>query len=270
MNKEALIKAISKKQSYLCVGLDPDLDKLPPHLLKKEDPVFEFNKQIIDATLPFAVSYKCNIAFYESMGVPGWEALEKTAKYLPSEVFKIADAKRCDIGNTANHYAKTYLKDMGFDAMTVVPYMGLDSLMPYYAYDDKWVIIVTLTSNAGSADFQMITSDNHFLYETVIQKVKDLNKPNTMFVIGGTNTKLLKKARALAPGHFFLVPGLGAQGGNIEDISSNGLNKDVGLLVNSSRSIIYADPGGSFAEKAGQKAKELQTKMEVILKNILV
>ncbi len=245
----------------LCVGLDPDLDKIPKHLLETEDPVFEFNKAIIDATLPYAVAYKPNVAFFEALGTKGWESLRKTAEYLPKEVFKIADAKRGDIGNTANKYAQAFFKEMNFDAITVSPYMGEDSITPFLQYENKWVIILGATSNIGFLDFQdiLVDNDSEKLYERVIRKSAEWgSKQNTMFVIGATRSDKMIAIRSLIPDHFLLVPGIGAQGGSLKQVCKFGINKQGGMLINATRSIIYASDGKDFAQAAEMEAKNLQ------------
>jgi orotidine-5'-phosphate decarboxylase len=251
--------------------LDTDLNKLPKHLLKEEDPIFEFNKQIIDATAEFAVAYKPNVAFYEAHGAKGWESLEKTVNYLPKNIFSIADAKRGDIGNTSALYAQAFFKKMNFDAITVAPYMGEDSVTPFLVAD-KWVILLVHTSNPGSADFQLITSKSSSkkLFEEVIEKSQHWGNPdNMMYVVGATRADQIGSIRKLAPHHFFLVPGVGAQGGSLAEVSKHGLNPQAGLLVNSSRSIIYASNGEDFADKAREEAKKLHDEMKVHLDTYL-
>lgn len=268
MNRKSLVASIRQKQSFLCVGLDPDMEKIPEHLRGAEDPIFEFNKGIIDATRPFAVAYKPNIAFYESRGVKGWESLEKTVKYIGRDHFTIADAKRGDIGNTSRMYAKAFFENMPFDAVTVAPYMGADSVEPFLEFEGKWAILLALTSNIGASDFQLDphTDTREKLYERVLKVASGWgSEQNLMFVVGATRPEYLKKIRALAPHHFLLVPGVGAQGGSLEDVAKYGLNKDVGLLVNSSRGIIYASSGKDFAEAAGDAASEIAANMKSIL-----
>jgi|TARA_B110000977_G_scaffold201564_1_gene296891 orotidine-5'-phosphate decarboxylase len=265
-----LIEQIQKKSSFLCVGLDVDLDKIPPHLLKEEDPIFAFNKAIIDATHSYAVAYKPNMAFYEAYGVKGWLALEKTIQYLNSnypEVFTIADAKRGDIGNTASRYAKAFFEDLGFNSITVAPYMGKDSVEPFLAFEDKFTILLGLTSNPGAADFEMLPMANgKYLYETVIETAAQYkNAHQLMYVVGATQATAIKDIRALVPDSFLLVPGVGAQGGSLADVCSEGFNDQVGLLVNSSRGIIYASSGEDFASEAAAQAALLQTEMATIL-----
>jgi len=276
MNRTELITLISRKQSFLCIGLDTDLSKIPPHLLEREDPVFEFNKAIIDATIDLTVAYKPNLAFYECRGVMGWNSLTKTIQYINNtylgEAFTIADAKRGDIGNTSKQYAKAMFdpksSGLDFDAVTVAPYMGEDSVKPFLEFDNKWVILLALTSNKGSDDFQMLSSTetNFRLYEEVL--IKSLSwgtESNMMYVVGATKAENLKEIRRLVPDHFLLVPGVGAQGGSLEEVARYGLNKDCGLLVNSSRGIIYASSGTDFAEKAREEAIKLQEQMAAVL-----
>jgi orotidine-5'-phosphate decarboxylase len=268
MTRLQLFDKIKEKSSFLCVGLDPDLSKMPPHLLKTEDPIFEFNKAIIDATLPYAVAYKPNIAFYEVHGAKGWESLRKTAEYLPNDVFKIADAKRGDIGNTSKMYAEAFFNQMNFDAITVSPYMGEDSVKPFLEYGRKWAIILAATSNTGWFDFQDLILENtgEKLFERVITKSAAWgNKQNTMYVVGATRTETLINIRRLIPEHFLLIPGIGAQGGNLEQVIKYGANKQGGLLINSARGIIYASQGLDFAEKAELESKKLQQQMEAAI-----
>jgi orotidine-5'-phosphate decarboxylase len=265
-----LIDQIEKKQSFLCVGLDVDMDKIPAHLLKEEDPIFAFNKAIIDATHSYAVAYKPNVAFYEAYGVKGWQALEKTIQYLNlnyPEVFTIADAKRGDIGNTASRYAKAFFEDLGFDSLTVAPYMGKDSVEPFLAFEDKFTILLGLTSNPGAADFEMLPMANgKYLYETVIETAAQYkNGHQLMYVVGATQATAIKDIRALVPDSFLLVPGVGAQGGSLAEVCSEGLNDQVGLLVNSSRGIIYASSKEDFAVEAAAQAALLQAEMAIIL-----
>lgn len=283
MNREELFALIQKKKSFLCVGLDSDIDKIPKHLLEKEDAVFEFNKQIIDATIDYTVAYKPNIAFYESRGVEGWKSLEKTINYLNTfgkDVFTIADAKRGDIGNTSKMYAKAFLEQMNFDSITVSPYMGSDSIKPFLEFPGKWAIILALTSNQGSNDFQMIkqsygeTLENFGirsifrkkLYERVLSTSSQWGtEDNIMYVVGATKSEYITNVRVWAPNHFLLVPGVGAQGGSLQEVAEFGLNDKCGLLVNSSRGIIFASGNEDFATVAGEKAKELQQQMEKAL-----
>jgi orotidine-5'-phosphate decarboxylase len=265
-----LIDQIEKKQSFLCVGLDVDMDKIPAHLLKEEDPIFAFNKAIIDATHSYAVAYKPNVAFYEAYGVKGWQALEKTIQYLNlnyPEVFTIADAKRGDIGNTASRYAKAFFEDLGFDSLTVAPYMGKDSVEPFLAFEDKFTILLGLTSNPGAADFEMLPMANgKYLYETVIETAAQYkNGHQLMYVVGATQATAIKDIRALVPDSFLLVPGVGAQGGSLAEVCSEGLNDQVGLLVNSSRGIIYASSKEDFAVEAAAQAALLRAEMAIIL-----
>ena len=279
MNRERLVEQIFAKQSYLCVGLDTDPEKLPLHLRSQPNAVVEFNRAIIDATKDYCVSYKINTAFYEAMGIEGWKALQQTVEYIPSTHFTIADAKRGDIGNTSAQYAKTFFEVYGFDAVTVAPYMGEDSVRPFLDYDDKVTIVLGLTSNKGSADFEQLPIQKghdplhhadhlvhdqrpEFLYERVLRKVSSWGTPaNLMFVIGATRPAELKHIRNMLPDHFFLVPGVGAQGGSLQEVSKAGLNKDCGLLVNASRAILYASAGEDFAEAAGRVAKEYADEM---------
>jgi orotidine-5'-phosphate decarboxylase len=266
MNQSALFGNIVRKRSFLCVGLDSDLEKIPSFLLDKKDPVFEFNKRIIDATHKYTVAYKPNIAFYECHGSKGWNTLDATVRYIKEnypDLFVIADAKRGDIGNTSKMYAKTFLEKMPFDAVTVAPYMGEDSVAPFLTYDDKWAIILALTSNKGADDFQYHSDDGIKLFEkvfTVSRKWGTIN--NIMYVVGATRAEMLNDIRRLVPDHFLLVPGIGAQGGSLEEVSRYGMNSKCGLLVNSSRGIIFADSTENFDTVAAEKAKELQIEME--------
>tara|TARA_B100000902_G_scaffold64673_1_gene71267 strand:- start:6247 stop:7065 length:819 start_codon:yes stop_codon:yes gene_type:complete len=267
MNRELLISQIKKKKSFLCIGLDTDFTKIPSHLLSSKDPIFNFNKAIIDATCDLCVAYKPNIAFYESMGSKGWDSLKKTLDYIPKDIFTIADAKRGDIGNTSSMYAKTFFEYMDFDSITVSPYMGSDSVLPFLNYKNKWVILLALTSNVGSQDFQnIISSNNKNIFEEVIEISKNwgTNK-NMMYVVGATQVSYLSKIRRIIPDHFLLIPGVGAQGGDIDSVVKNAINKDCGLLVNSSRNIIYASSDVDFADQARIQAKILQEKMSLIL-----
>ncbi len=267
MNRNDIYNQIRQKNSYLCVGLDTDINRIPKHLLKYDDPVFEFNRQIIDATKDLCVAYKPNIAFYEARGAEGWRSLEKTIEYIPSEHFTIADAKRGDIGNTSRLYAQAFFENMNFDAVTVAPYMGEDSVKPFLEFKDKWVILLGLTSNKGSQDFQLTKQENgQALYEKVMRRAMEWGNPEQlMFVIGATHPQKFEEIRRIAPEHFLLVPGVGAQGGDLEALSKYGQNDLVGLLVNSSRGIIYADDGQDFAKKVRQKALDLQEQMSEIL-----
>ena len=274
MNRKELVEQIFAKKSFLCVGLDTDLKKVPAHILKEEDPIFAFNKAIIDATAPYCVSYKPNLAFYEAFGVKGLIAFEKTIKYLKENYpkhFIIADAKRGDIGNTSAMYARTFFEEYDVDSLTVAPYMGEDSVSPFLTYEGKWVILLALTSNKGSHDFQL-TSDNEGerLFEKVLRKSQEWgNADNMMYVVGATQGEMFKDIRAVAPNHFLLVPGVGAQGGSLQEVCKYGIISDCGLLVNSSRGIIYASSGEDFAEVAAQKAKALQEEMAVELEKII-
>lgn len=272
MNKQELIRSIREKQTYLCVGLDTDINKIPSHLLSEEDPVFSFNKAIIDATRDLCVAYKPNIAFYEALGAAGWRSLEKTIDYIGDTHFSIADAKRGDIGNTSAKYAEAFFKSMHFDSITVAPYMGEDSVRPFLQFENKWVILLALTSNSGSKDFQFMRENDEQLFERVIRHAQQWGtSENMMFVVGATHPESFKHIRSLAPQHFLLVPGVGAQGGDLSAISRNGMNSDCGLLVNSTRDIIYASGGKDFAEKARERAAAVQKEMKNLLqeKNII-
>lgn len=266
MNRQQLIEQILKKKTFLCVGLDTDINKIPTHLRNEEDPIFAFNKAIIDATAPYCVAYKPNLAFYECYGLKGMKAFEKTVNHLKKNYpkhFIIADAKRGDIGNTSTMYAKTFFEEYDIDALTVAPYMGEDSVTPFLAYQDKWVILLALTSNKGSHDFQfMEDKEGVRLFEKVLTKSLQWgNKENMMYVVGATQGEMFKDIRKWVPDHFLLVPGVGAQGGSLQDVCHYGMNKDCGLLVNSSRGIIYASQDKDFAEIAALKAKEMQQQM---------
>jgi orotidine-5'-phosphate decarboxylase len=266
MNRSRLVAAIHTKKSLLCVGLDTDIEKIPKHLLSEEDPVFAFNKAIIDATKDYTVAYKLNTAFYESQGIKGWVALEKTLNYIPRDIFTIADAKRGDIGNTATHYARTFFHTYPFDSVTVAPYMGEDSVKPFLQFEGKWAIVLGLTSNAGSADFQLQQCGGGLLYEKVLHTATMWGTPeNTMFVIGATRKEQLQHVRTLLPDHFFLIPGVGAQGGDVATVCDNTLNKDGGVLINVSRGIIFAANDETFAERAGEAAKDYQQQMAAYL-----
>lgn len=270
MTREELVKEIFTKKSFLCVGLDTDLKKVPQHLLDREDPIFDFNKAIIDATAPYCVAYKPNLAFYEAFGVKGIISFERTVKYLNENYpnhFIIADAKRGDIGNTSAMYARTFFEEYNIDSLTVAPYMGEDSVSPFLAYEGKWVILLALTSNKGSHDFQLTAdADGERLFEKVLKKSQEWgNDHNMMYVVGATQGKMFEDIRRVAPTHFLLVPGVGAQGGSLEEVCKYGMTDDCGLLVNSSRGIIYASQGEDFAEVAAQKARELQEQMAEIL-----
>ncbi len=272
MNKQQLFEQIQKKRSFLCVGLDTDSKKIPEHLLETHDPIFSFNKEIIDATAEFIVAYKPNLAFYESLGSQGWESLEKTVMYIRSrhpEVFIIADAKRGDIGNTSNLYARAFFERLDFDAVTVAPYMGEDSVKPFMTYNEKWVILLALTSNKGAFDFQFLEEKNSgdTLFESVLKISQTWGSTeNMMYVVGATKAEKLKEIRKIVPEHFLLVPGVGAQGGSLQEVAKNGMNSKCGLLVNSSRGIIYASNDVDFAEKAQEAAKTIQLEMEELLK----
>ncbi|WP_299257351.1 orotidine-5'-phosphate decarboxylase [uncultured Aquimarina sp.] len=270
MTTQELVDQIWKKKSFLCVGLDVDLTKIPKHLLEEEDPIFEFNKKIIDATHHLAVGYKPNTAFYEAYGLKGWRSLEKTIQYLNinyPDVFTIADAKRGDIGNTSAMYAKAFFEDLEFDSVTVAPYMGKDSIEPFLEFQGKHTIMLALTSNQGAFDFQTKNVDGRELYKQVLETSKNWrNSENLMYVVGATKAEYLADIRKIIPDSFLLVPGVGAQGGNLQDVCKYGINDQIGLLINSSRGIIYASNGLDFDTVAGKKAKELQQQMEEILK----
>ncbi len=262
MTRQQLIEQIQLKKSYLCVGLDTDFDKIPTHLKSHPDAIFEFNKQIIDATKDLCVAYKINTAFYEVLGSKGWDIMERTVNYIPAEHFTIADAKRGDICNTSSQYAKAFFETLSFDSVTVAPYMGEDSVKPFLAFDNKWAIVLGLTSNAGSKDFEQQKMGDNFLYETVLKKVSTWgNDGNLMFVIGATKATVLAEIRKIIPDHFLLVPGVGFQGGSLEEVSKFGLNKDCGLLVNASRAIIYASEKEDFPAEARAIALQYQTEM---------
>ncbi len=286
MTRQELVSSIRSKGSYLCVGLDTDLGKIPVHLRSGRDPVFEFNRQIIDATRDHCVAYKINTAFYEAMGVKGWEAMERTVNHIPASHFRIADAKRGDIGNTSTQYARAFFEAMPFDAITVAPYMGWDSVRPFLEYKNKWTIVLGLTSNPGAEDFELqrmeiveevgetelkapvaVWGKEEYLYERVLTTVAAWGSPdNLMFVIGATQAEAFERVRRLTPEHFYLVPGIGAQGGSLQEISKKAMNKNVGLLVNASRAVTYASGGADFAEAAGRVAagysKEMQRFLE--------
>ncbi|MET4082055.1 orotidine-5'-phosphate decarboxylase [Pedobacter sp. UYP30] len=270
MTKQQLFAQIKLKRSFLCVGLDPDLDKIPKHLLRYNNPILEFNKQIIAATADVCIAYKPNTAFYECCGLPGWEALIETCKLIPDEIFTIADAKRGDIGNTSTKYAQTFFNGgaspMDFDAVTVAPYMGSDSVLPFLNFKNKWVILLALTSNEGHKDFQLQQIGEEKLFEMVLKSSLAWGSDEQlMYVVGATRGKLFEEVRKIIPKHFLLVPGVGAQGGSLQDVCKYGLNDQCGLLVNSSRGIIYASKGEDFAEKAREAALEIQLEMEQIL-----
>ncbi|WP_370001190.1 orotidine-5'-phosphate decarboxylase [Winogradskyella sp.] len=271
MTTNQLITQIKKKQSFLCIGLDVDLDKIPKHLLEEDDPIFAFNKAIIDATHHLCVAYKPNTAFYEAYGIKGWKALEKTINYLNKnhpEIYTIADAKRGDIGNTSTMYAKAFFEDLGFDSVTVAPYMGKDSVEPFLAFKDKHTILLALTSNQGAFDFQTKQIDGKELYKQVLETSKSwVNSENLMYVVGATKAEYLAEIRKIIPDSFLLVPGVGAQGGNLQDVCKFGMNNSVGLLINSSRGILYASQNKDFAQAAADKAKELQLQMSAILQH---
>ncbi len=263
MTRKELIQAIINKETYLCVGLDSDIEKIPGHLRMQHDAQFEFNKQIIDSTLDHCVAYKINTAFYESQGSKGWEALEKTVSYIPSTHFTIADAKRGDIGNTSTQYARAFFETMSFDSITVAPYMGADSVLPFLAYPGKWAIVLALTSNSGAQDFELLNTSAGSLYEAVLEKTAAWGTiDNLMFVVGATQPAILGKIRKNYPSHFFLVPGVGAQGGDLEKLSEAGLTEDGGLLVNASRAIIFAADGRDFARAARDRARQYHREMQ--------
>jgi orotidine-5'-phosphate decarboxylase len=274
MDRKGLIELVFSKKSFLCIGLDTDLSKVPGHLLELEDPAFEFNKAIIDATHDLAIAYKPNFAFYECNGTKGWQSLTKTIKYIheayPKQVFTIADAKRGDIGNTSQQYARAMFdpasSGMDFDAVTVAPYMGEDSVKPFLSYPDKWIILLALTSNKGAEDFQFSTDNESRLFEQVLSKSQKWgSNQNMMYVVGATKAEMLTDIRKIVPNHFLLVPGVGAQGGSLQEVAKYGLIKECGLIVNSSRNIIYASKGVDFAEKAREEAMKMQQEMEKIL-----
>lgn len=269
MNAQQLFENIKKKKSFLCVGLDTDIQKIPQHLLDTTDPIFNFNKEIIDATIAYTVAYKPNLAFYESLGSKGMESLEKTVRYLrqkQEDIFIIADAKRGDIGNTAAMYARAFFDQEDYDAVTLAPYMGADSVLPFLTYLDKWAVVLALTSNKSAADFQYIEQDGIKLYEQVLKTSQTWgNTDNIMYVVGATKAEMLQGIRGIVPDHFLLVPGVGAQGGSLQEVAKNGMNSKCGLLVNSSRGIIYGDSTENFAKVAGVNAKELQLEMEAEL-----
>ena len=274
MTKQELINQINKKQSFLCVGLDTDIKKIPEHLLDFNDPIYEFNKAIIDATSKYCVSYKPNLAFYEALGLEGWLSFEKTVSYIKQrypEMFLIADAKRGDIGNTSEMYARSFFDKLKMDAVTVAPYMGKDSVQPFLKNKNKWVILLALTSNVGSQDFQLIEDSNgEPLFEKVIRTSQEwASDEQMMYVVGATQEKLIGRIREIAPNHFLLVPGLGAQGGSLEEVCKVGMNSNCGLLVNSSRAIIYADNSEDFASIAGKEAQKVQIEMADMLKKYL-
>jgi len=282
MTRHQLVEQIRRKKTYLCVGLDSDITKIPRHLLSSVDPVFEFNRQIIDATLDYCVGYKINTAFYEALGARGWEAMEKTVNHIPSTHFKIADAKRGDIGNTSSQYAKAFFETLNFDAVTVAPYMGSDSVLPFLEYKNKWVILLGLTSNPGAADFELkkittnieildegvhtVKTQTNYLYEEVLRKACTWGTPeNLMFVIGATQPNEFINIREQTPDYFYLVPGIGAQGGSLKEVSEKAMNKDVGLLINASRAIIFVSEGKDFAIHAATAAKGYQLELAKFL-----
>ncbi|MBN8641730.1 MAG: orotidine-5'-phosphate decarboxylase [Flavobacteriales bacterium] len=271
MTTQQLIEQIRFKKSFLCIGLDVDLTKIPTHLLDTEDPIFEFNKAIIDATHDLCVSYKPNTAFYEAYGIKGWQSLQKTIEYINKnhpDIFTIADAKRGDIGNTSTMYAKAFLEDLNFDSVTVAPYMGKDSVEPFLAFENKHTILLALTSNEGAFDFQTRKVDETELYKTVIETSKTWkNAENLMYVVGATKAEYFTEIRKIIPNSFLLVPGVGAQGGSLHEVCKYGMNENVGLLINSSRGIIYASNGTDFAQKAREEALKMQQEMESILHN---
>ena len=270
MTKQELYQQIQEKQSFLCIGLDSDIAGIPKFLLDLDDPIFEFNRRIIEATHDLCVAYKPNLAFYESLGSSGIASLEKTLEVIPNEIFTIADAKRGDIGNTSDMYAKAFFSNMGFDSITVSPYMGHDAVIPYLKYNGKWAIILGITSNPGADDLERLKLESgNEVYEQVLKTASTWgNDENTMFVVGATRPELMKRVREIAPDHFLLVPGVGAQGGDLHSIAENGMNSQCGLLINSSRGIIYAGDGEDFAEKAREKALELQQQMAKLLQSI--
>ncbi|MBK9732550.1 MAG: orotidine-5'-phosphate decarboxylase [Chitinophagaceae bacterium] len=270
MTRKDLTEHIKRKKSFLCIGLDTDIEKIPKHLLHHPDPVFEFNRGIIDATKDCCVAYKINTAFYESSGIKGWQSMKKTWEYIPKNIFTIADAKRGDIGNTSAMYARAFFdkaqSGFGFDALTVAPYMGKDSVTPFLEYDNKWVILLALTSNAGSNDFQQRETAGEKLFEAVIRKSLSWgNADNMMYVVGGTHPELFKHIRTMVPDHFLLVPGVGAQGGDLQKVAANGINEQCGLLINVSRDIIYADASEQFADAARNQSSRYQHEMAAFL-----
>lgn len=270
MTTQQLVQQIKTKKSFLCIGLDVDLNKIPQHLLKLEDPIFEFNKAIIEATHDLCVAYKPNTAFYEAYGLKGWQSLEKTINYINTnypDIFTIADAKRGDIGNTSTMYAKAFLEDLNFDSVTVAPYMGKDSVEPFLAFENKFAILLALTSNEGAFDFQTKNVDGEALYKKVIKTSKTWkNSQNLMYVVGATKAEYFTEIRKLVPNSFLLVPGVGAQGGSLQEVCKYGMNDDIGLLINSSRGIIYASNENDFAEKAREESLKMQQEMEIIMK----
>lgn len=266
MKRQQIIDQIRAKKSYLCVGLDTDLNKIPAHLRSRPDAVFEFNRQIIDATRDLCVAYKINTAFYEAMGLAGWETMAQTVDYISSSHLKIADAKRGDIGNTSSQYARAFFEELNFDAITVAPYMGEDSIKPFLEYGNKWTIVLGLTSNKGSADFQQLKIEGKYFYEVVIKTISEWGSDEKlMFVTGATRADEINSIRQIVPDHFLLVPGVGYQGGSLDEVSRRGLNKDCGLLVNASRAIIYAGHGEDFANDARNVARQYQAEMKTYL-----
>ncbi len=272
MTRQQLFEQIITKRSFLCIGLDSDPARIPKHLLSLEDPVFEFNRQIVEATHDLCVAYKPNLAFYEAQGADGWRSLEKTLQIIPENIFTIADAKRGDIGNTSRQYAKAFFINLNFDSITVAPYMGQDSVEPFLGFENKWVVLLALTSNKGSHDFQFANQDNgEPLFEKVMKKAQEWGSPdNLMFVTGATHPEKFEEIRRIAPDNFLLVPGIGAQGGDLKEVCRYGMNKQVGLLVNSSRGIIFAGDGEDFAQQARQAALEIQQQMSQVLDNFTV
>ena len=263
MNKSEIYQQIQKKKSFLCVGLDTDIERIPKHLLNEEDPIFAFNKAIIDATSQYCVAYKINTAFYEARGIEGWQSMQKTLDYIPKDIFTIADAKRGDIGNTVNQYAKAFFENMDFDSITVSPYMGEDSVKPFLKYKNKWVILLALTSNQSSQDFELQNLENgQKLYEKVLETSKNwASSENLMYVVGATQAQHLKEIRKIVPKHFLLIPGVGAQGGSLEEVVKYGMSENCDLLINSSRGIIYAGQDKGFAQKSAEAAKKMQEQM---------
>ena len=266
MTHQQIFENIQKKRSFLCIGLDTDLAKIPPHLLGYQDPVYEFNKRIIDATHDLCVAYKPNTAFYEARSFEGWVSLEKSVNHIPAGILKLADAKRGDIGNTTQMYARGFFDKLNVDSITLSPYIGSDSVLPYFQYKERWVVLLALTSNEGASDFQFLKTENGQLFEEVLEQAKNWGTiNNTMFVVGATKASLMKKVRKIVPEHFLLVPGVGAQGGSLAEVAKHGMNDKCGLLVNSSRGIIYASQGEDFAEAARAQALIMQREMELIL-----
>ncbi len=270
MDRSQLIHQIFEKESFLCVGLDSDFDRLPDCVKSYDDPQFEFNKRIIDATKDYCIAYKPNTAFYECRGSKGWDSLKKTLEYIPENIFTIADAKRGDIGNTSRMYAQTFFEDMSFDSVTVAPYMGIDSVSPFLSYENHWTILLALTSNEGANDFQLKElSDGETLYKKVLGISQSWgNENNLMYVVGATKSNYIKEIRDIVPNHFLLVPGVGAQGGDLHNVAKNGFNKDCGLIINSSRQIIFADSGEHFDEAASRAAQSVQQEMAQLLTTI--